>query len=125
MGTDASQSNPIGFVVFNGDFSIPPQGSFVDGRTYAFEIDIAAVAGQVAFANIFRNAPNIEGPQQIWNPVVAGDTLRWQRLSSDGPPDTANGSITIAFADNELDNSNTWATSDSVDISAFRVYDLG
>ena len=111
---------PLRFSILNSAFSVTP-GSFQANRTYAFELDVLSVGGQLETANYFRNPFTIDGPQQVWITMIAGQTPRWQRTGQ------SNGSITFAFLDDDADgNGNVnWTTDDFIEISAVRVYDLG
>jgi len=112
---------PIVFQIFNSQFSIT-DGSFLANHTYAFELDVAAIGGQVGNANYFRNVFTLDDGQQVWQPTVVGKTLRWQRTGQ------SNGSITFAFAGDQATGPNPstpWTAGDSIDLSAVRIYDLG
>ena len=109
---------PLRFQIFNSNFSLSP-GSFQANRTYAFELDVASVAGQVGTANYFRQPFVIDGPQQVWIPTIGGQTIRWQRTGQ------SNGSITFAFSNDDALESVNWTTNDFIEISSVRIFDLG
>ena len=109
---------PLRFAILNSNFSLT-SGSFQANRTYAFEIDVASVAGQVGTANYFRQPFVIDDPQQVWIPTIGGQTIRWQRTGQ------SNGSITFAFSNDAALGSVNWTTNDFIEISAVRIFDLG
>ena len=119
VASDGSGQAPLRFQIFNTDFSVTP-GSFQPNRTYAFELDVASIGGQVGTANYFRTPFIFDGPQQVWIPTIAGQTIRWQRTGQ------SNGSITFAFLDDGPDDGAAeWTAADFIEISALRIFDLG
>ena len=117
IASDGTGQAPLRFLILNSQFSLSP-GNFQSNRTYAFELDIASITGQVETANFFRTAFVIDGPQQVWIPTLAGQTIRWQRTGQ------SNGSVTFGFS-GENGVIPNWTTNDSIEIAAVRIFDLG